>query len=195
MSASHPHELPSLGLRRVLFALAACVGLGAATTGCFVITDGGGDPLPPADTPAQELVDTGATMSVDAGQGAGLFIEYTGGGQWDVFTSCDTDVTNRPCDFDVIISVAPGVSISAPTLHDAEPVDTLELRSDGSFRITTGTASGLDGVTFTTDPGASIVIDMLLDGQAQPDYIRWVSGGALQAGTTTNPAEFIPSEP
>lgn len=192
MRACNDHDV-RLATRLKLIGVA--VALGVASSGCFLVTDNNDIPDPPTDTPAQESVDTGAVILVDPGQGAGLFVEYRGDGEWDVFTSCDTDITDRPCQFDVIISAAPGVSISAPTLHDAEPVDSLELRSDGSFRMATGTATKLGGVNFSTDPGAAIQIDMLLDGEAQPDFVRWISGGLSQEGTTTNPADFIPTLP
>ncbi|APR77771.1 Hypothetical protein A7982_03118 [Minicystis rosea] len=184
-------------LVRAAVASAVVAAFAAGAAGCFIVTDNGASPAPPSDTPSQEIVDTGASLQVAAGQGAGLFVEYHGDGAWDVYTSCDTDLTNRPCLFDVIISSASGGSIAAPTLHDAEPVDAIELRADGSFRITTGTASRLDGVTFTTDPGASIEIDMLLDGQAQPTFIHWSRDGVAVHGdeTTTNPVDFTPTLP
>jgi hypothetical protein len=182
---------------RPLLALLACAVLGAATSGCFIITDDGGSgPPAPSATPDQISIDTGATLSVTPGQGAGLFVEYLGGGAWDVFTACDTAITNRPCDFDVIITVGQGVGIQDPKLHDAEPVDSLALISSG-FQVKTGTALKLDGVTFSTDPGASIKVDMLLDGEARPPFINWVSGGEHVSGTsdTTNPVEFVPTLP
>jgi len=197
MSTETPREHLPFGLRRALFALAACAGLGAATAGCFIITDDGGSgPLAPAATPDQLSIDTGATMSVAPGQGAGLFVEYLGGGAWDVYTSCDTAITDRPCDFDVIVTVGSGGGVEAPALHDAEPVDSLALLSSG-LHLKTGTALKLDGVTFSTDPGASIVVDMLLDGEARPPFIHWVSGGAPVTGTdeTTNPVELVPTFP
>lgn len=190
-------KLLPFGLRRALFALAACAGLGASTTGCFIITDNGGSGPPvPTDTPDQLSIDTGATMSVAAGQGAGLFVEYLGGGNWDVYTSCDTALSDSPCSFDVIITVDAGVTIEAPMLHDAEPVDTLTL-IDSGFQLKTGTALKLDGVAFTTDPGAVIRVDMLLDGEADPTFIHWVSGGHHVTGTseTTNPVDFVPTFP
>lgn len=175
---------------------AACAAFALAISGCYVIDDNGGEPPFPADEPAQESLDTGATMEITPGRGAGLFVEYLGAGAWNVYTSCDTLVTERPCVFDVIFAVAPEVTIVAPTLsRDAEPVDRLSLQKDGSFRLLTGTASKLDGVTFSTDAGAALRIDMLLDGQARPDLIHWISGAAHVVGTTTNPVDFIPTAP
>jgi len=185
------------GLGRAILALGACLGLGAGATGCFVITDSGDDPSPRRATPDEESVETGAAMSVSAGAGAGLWVEYQSGGAWDLYTSCDAAVTDRPCAFDVLASAELGVPIHAVQLHDHEPVDSVELRAEGGLRMITRTAAGLDGVRFTTDPGAAIQIDMLLDGQAQPTFINWVSGGARVTGTnrTTNPLVFVPTFP
>ena len=196
MTLSSFDELRSSGLRRAVLTLAAGLALGAATSGCFVVTDGGASPLPPSTDPAQESIDTDALIAVTPGKGAGLFVQYAAGGQWDVFTSCDTDITDRPCAFDVIISADPSVALSNPQKHDFEPVDTLTLETDGSMHLVTGTAGKLDGLSFTADPGAAIRVDMLLDGAAQPDYVHWISGGVYQdQGTTTNPADFVPTSP
>lgn len=170
--------------------------LAAATSGCFISGDAG-DPAPPSATPDRESIDTNAHMSVTGGAGAGLWVEYRSGGSWDVYTSCDTDISHRPCDFDVLVSVEAGAAVSDPVLHDQEPADTLDLRADGSLRLITGTAAGLDGVRFTTDPGAAVRIDLLLDGQAEPSFIHWVSDGEAVTGTdtTTNPLVFVPTSP
>jgi hypothetical protein len=189
-------DLRSSGSRRAAFVLAAGLGFGAATSGCFVVTDGGSSPLPPSTDPAQESIDADAVIAVSPGQGAGLFVQYASGGQWDVFTSCDTDITDRPCSFDIIISADPTVVLAGPKPHDFEVVDTLTLESDGSIHVITGTAGKLDGVSFSAEPGASIRVDVLLDGAAQPDYVHWISGGVYQdQGALTNPVDFVPASP
>lgn len=176
--------------------LIASLGLGAATSGCYYATDNGNPPPVPAENPDLESIDTGATMSVSAGHGAGLFVEYLGNGAWSVYTSCDTLETERDCEFDVIFAVAEGVTISAPTLnHDPEADDRLVSQSSGSFRLFANTQKALDGVSFNTDAGAAIQIDMLLDGQARPELINWISGATHVAGTTTNPVNFLPTAP
>jgi len=172
---------------------------GVATSGCFVVTDGGAAPAPPAAVPALESVDTDVPdaprLMVTPGAGAGLWVQYRAGGLWDVFTSCDSKMTNRPCNFDVIISADGAGALSDPKPHDFQPVDSLARSSDHSIHLVTGTAGGLDGVTFTSDPGAKLGIDMLLDGQAQPTFVNWISGGLRQPGTTTNPVDFVPTSP
>lgn len=176
--------------------LLAALSLAVATSGCFITTDTGPPPAPPSDEPAVESVDIGATMDVPPGRGAGLFVEYLGAGAWSVYTSCDTLVTEQACVFDVIVSTPSGAAILAPKLAGgAHPEDTLSPRSDGGLRFVVGTESTLVGVTFSTQAGAPIEIDMLLDGQARPDFIHWMNGGAHVVGTTTNPVDFLPTAP
>ena len=205
MTLSSSDALRSPRLRRAVLTLTAALALGAATSGCFVVTDGGASPLPPSTDPSQESLDTDALITVTPGKGAGLFIQYaqndphapaTPERRWDIFTSCDTDISDRPCAFDVIISADPTVVLSDPKAHDFEVVDTLTLETDGSIHLVTGTAGKLDGVSFDADPGAVIRIDMLLDGAAQPDYVHWISGGVYQdEGAVTNPVDFVPTSP
>jgi hypothetical protein len=142
---------------------------------------------------ARENVDADATMSVRPGEGAGIFVQYASGGHWSVFTACDTNRSNRPCRFDLIISADPTVSFSGPQGLDLEPVDVLSLGSDGTIRLQTGTAGKLDGVSFDADPGATIRVDALLDGEARPDLVNWIGGGQQQQGTTDNPVDFTPT--
>lgn len=182
---------------RVVGALALHVGLAAATSGCFILDGHSGAPPYPGD-PDQVEVDTGAVINVTPGEGAGVFVEYFGDGAWSVTTSCDTDLTNRPCAYDIIIAVAPEITVSSPALvPTSEPVDRLTLRDDGTFRLTAGTASRLGGITFLTDPGAAIEMDMLLDGQAQPWFVFWSQDGELASGDeeSSNPIAFTPTLP
>lgn len=145
---------------------------------------------------ADERVDADATMSVSPGEGAGVFVQYASGGHWNVFTSCDTNRSDRPCRFDIVIlPVDSSVSISGPQGQQLEPVDVLTLGSDGSIRLQTGTAGRLDGVSFDADPGATMRVDVLLDGEARPDFVNWVSDGEQRQGTAGNPVDFKPSSP
>lgn len=198
MSVSRITELLSSRARRALGVLPLCIGLSAATSGCFIIDDNGNAPPYPGE-PDQIHVDTGAAFTnITPGDGAGVFVEYFGDGAWSVTTTCDTDKTDRPCEYDIVISAAEDVSISDPQLlPSSEPVDKLTLRDDGSIQLTTGTASRLGGIIFYTDPGAAIELDMLLDGQAQPWFIYWITDGEPIHGdeTSSNPIDFIPTLP
>lgn len=177
--------------RRTLLATIACLGLGAASSGCFIITDNGGDPLPPVDPAGEESVDPNAMMDPTPGYGAGLFVEYTSGGGWTLYATCDTVVTDAPCTFDVIVTVDPGAGLDAPELTGESPDDALRL-VDGGFQLYTVTADEMPMVTFMADPGVGITVDMLLDGFAQPEYVNWVSGGVHRQDPGANPVRFTP---
>ncbi|HEY1536845.1 MAG TPA: hypothetical protein VGF76_22640, partial [Polyangiaceae bacterium] len=54
-------------------------------------------------TDVQSTIDTDRTIGIDAGQGAGVYIEYAAGGHWHVRTSCDSDKQNTGCNWDVLV--------------------------------------------------------------------------------------------
>lgn len=190
-------QLLSAARQRAIFMMSACCALGAATSGCFVVSDGG-SPDRPAASPAQESVDTDAPdaprLMVTPGEGAGLWVQYRTGGLWDVFTSCDTKITGRSCNFDVILAAGPPAALSDPKPHGFHAGDSAT-SAGGSIALVTSTTGGLDGVTFLSDPGAILRVDMLLDGAAQPLFVNWIGGGMRHPGTTTNPVDFTPTAP
>jgi hypothetical protein len=54
---------------------------------------------------------------------------------------------------------------------------------------------GLDGFWLDTEPGAPLLIDVLLDGASGNRWIDWVGDGAVHKGAPSTPFEFQPSEP
>jgi hypothetical protein len=64
-------------------------------------------------TEAQSTIDTDRTIAIDAGQGAGVYIEYAAGGHWHVRTSCDSDKQDTVCKWDVL--VYPAHALEFPT--------------------------------------------------------------------------------
>jgi len=178
----------------VLSTLTAALGLSLFSTGCYFEADPGtvvvDDPTPAI---ADITIDPAATMDVSPGDGVGLFVEYAGNGHWDVFSTCDTAVSGASCNFDVVISADPLVSISRVEGQDLNDFDSLSLESDGSIRLVTDTDFGMNGVSFDADPGATIEIDMLLDGEEQPAFVYAVSDGVLLRGVPSNPVDFTPA--
>src|SRR4029079_3601406 len=60
---------------------------------------------PPVDEVAASKIDTGATISdIQAGQGAGVFVEYQPSGKWHLFATCDSTQSKYRCTWDVIVS-------------------------------------------------------------------------------------------
>jgi hypothetical protein len=153
------------------------------------------DPTPVDTTPAVAdiTIDPGASMSASPGEGVGLFVQYAGDGHWDVFTTCDTSISGASCNFDVLVSADPSVALWNVEGADLDPGDTLSLNSDGSIQLVTDTSFGMNGMSFDAEPGATIEIDVLLDGDTAERFVYAVSDGALLQGVPTNPVDFTPA--
>lgn len=148
-----------------------------------------------SSTPAQSAIDVGGKLEVEAGQGAGLFVEYSTGGHWQVRTSCDTLKTNANCAWDVIVTPEDGASLVNVVGSDLEPDDSVSPYpyDQVSYQLLATTSSDIDGFTFDSNPGAAVQVDALLDETCALSYFYWVGDGALHSGTPTNPLVLIPS--
>lgn len=171
------------------FTLAAALVLGAASSGCYVVTA----PTEGATT-QQASIDTDATMTVKGGAGAGAFVEYASGGHWDVYTSCDFSISGQPCLFNIIVATA-SATLSNPQGQSLGSGDAVTLDDDGTISLNTQTTTDLDGMTFDVDPGATVEIDMTLDGVDHPELIDWVSAGQVVQGAKSDPVDFVPTSP
>lgn len=151
--------------------------------------------------PASEQVIT-ATIETDqhlettAGEGAGVFIDYSAGGYWHVFTSCDTAGGSTPCDFNVVATVGSGVSVGDAQLENGETSDgdTLYNYADG-VEMAVRTWNDFDGMKFTTTPGATVRFEVYLDGVRDARYVYWVGDEAVHNGAPSNPLDLKPSSP
>jgi hypothetical protein len=150
---------------------------------------------PSPTTPAESTIDVDRKLEVDAGQGAGLFIEYSRDGHWAVHTSCDTLKTNANCAWDVIVTPEDGSSIVNVVDSDLEPDDSVVpyAKDQVSYQLVASTSSDLDGFTFDSNPGAAVMVDAFLGDTCALSYFFWVGDGALHSGSPTNPLILIPS--
>jgi hypothetical protein len=187
--------------------VAAAFGLGAS--GCFVQqgqpTDGA---IPLGGTldsnPMTVGIDSGAKMTSPPGQGAGLFVEYTDGGHWHVFTTCDTSISQTECTFDAFLSVNRAGTVSRTDTTGSgivnvrqqftpgDPVTFVEYQSAGTVHLHAVSDFDAPGITFDTADGATLSLVMYLDGQPQPAYVYWVGDGLRHAGAPTDPVDFQP---
>jgi hypothetical protein len=138
-------------------------------------------------------IDTDATVPLSPGRSVGLFVQHAAGGHWNLSTTCDTRLSGQPCAFDIVVSPAPGASFSAVMGLGLSRDDTLDLRPDGSVHLLTSTTYGTDGISFDSDPGATVDLDALLDGVEQPRLVHLVSDGSVVEGVPTNPVTLEPS--
>jgi hypothetical protein len=139
-------------------------------------------------------IDTGATLAeIEPGRGAGAFVEYTSGGQWRVYTACDTELSGYGCTWDIIVSVDPDNSIHDFEDDQLEASDYLDWEDQHAVRFVTSTTYDFDGFFVEATEGAPLRVDVYLDDQPAPRYIYWVGDGALHRGAPSNPIDLIPS--
>lgn len=155
--------------------------------------------LPPV---AELVIDGGAELALQAGQGIAVGVEYAGGGLWSVTTSCDTALTGLSCTYDLIIStdeLSPITDYGGDMLDDDDRLiapDRFALA--GAFE----TDDDLDAFGFTTSPGATVRVSALLydpeggwDWREDPRIISWVGHGGVHRGAPTNPVDLTPDGP
>lgn len=147
-------------------------------------------------TPLSATIDTDAVMEVDVATGVGLFVEYQTDGRWFLYTTCDTDLSGYACGFDVIVRPTGGSTVLALYPSELERgTDSVTLYGEDTVEFISVTDFESDGFFLDTDPGASIEVDVLLDGYCANDYLYWIGDGATHAGAPTNPFELVPSTP
>jgi hypothetical protein len=195
--------------------VAAVVSLSAlALAGC---SDDSGGYVPlygTSQVPVQTVgIDTDASLAVDAGKGVGVFVEYGKGGTWHISATCDTLVNtcNTPdggcaCVWDLVASVdlPQTLTVSDQKTEFDAANDSVSQNDAGSVRVIFGdNADNIDGVKLAAPAGATLTLDVFLDGMHDVDldgtfygsYIQWVSGGAANAGAPSDPVAFAPSTP
>ncbi len=141
-------------------------------------------------------VDTGRTMNAQPGEGVGVFTEYTAGGHWHVWWTCDTNQTGASCAMDVVITVATGKITNATT--DAAALASGLSASSQRLEATSTTTTTTDGVRFDTDPGAIITLDASIGGVHDGSFLFFVQGGKVNGGftgTLTDPLKLEGSSP
>src|SRR5450755_3910601 len=146
-------------------------------------------------TPIDSTIDTDAQIDIDAGLGAGVFIEYASGGHYHLRTSCDTTRSNSTCHWDVIITPEVGKTITNVAGENLEGNDSVHVYAQAvvppgqtaSYQLTTQTSTEIDGVTFDIEPGSAVTVDAFLDDTCALPFFFWVGDGALHQGSPSNP--------
>ncbi|WP_437592244.1 hypothetical protein [Sorangium sp. So ce1000] len=159
--------------------------------------DGGDNTVPP--TPADDVrlvaVDTDATLSTEPGEGVGIFVEYTAGGTWTVWTTCDTNTSKVVCSFDLFASVDTSSELFDLAGIEIEKTDATRLQDIGVAYFHAETGSDIDAMTFTTTKGAIVRLEAYLDGAPEPRFVYWFGDGVLHEGAPSNPLDFKPTAP
>lgn len=152
--------------------------------------------LPGTQSPLLVRIDADQVIESPTGEGVGLFVEYGAGGFWRLWTTCDTNHSAQSCWFDACASIVDGSSdIRFAAGEELEGEDRIELFSDGQTCMSVDTDTDIDGVTFETEPGALVRLEVWLDGFLESRYVYWVGDGVLHTGAPTNPVDFAPVSP
>ncbi len=171
-------------------ALASTAALALAS--CIVVDDHHDHPPeePRPEDPIIESVsiDEGAEIAAEPGVGVGIFVEHLGTGRWHVWTTCDTELTDASCDFDLFLE---GAGLEVAASDDLEGADELEQRGD-LLRASFITAFDTDGVTIDLEEGSALRLEVWLDGALDAQFVSWVSGGVVQTYPPSNPVDFVP---
>ncbi len=140
-------------------------------------------------------IDTDERIDVEPGEGAGVFLEYHGDGRWELFTTCDTEVSDLLCEFDIFLSVPVGERIRDVEGLELEREDQLRRIEGGVVQLLLLTDVDFDRVKFETEPGETVRLDVLIDGIEDPELVFWNGYGSLQLAAPSNPLDLTPSEP
>ncbi len=151
--------------------------------------------------PASVDIAAGQTLQQDGGKGIGVYVEYTGGGRWHLWATCDTLTSNARCRFNLLGTPETGAMLTS-VINDASSVDdSLGASTRDRFDVTLNTAYEQDGVTLQVDPpGSAITLQASLDGQDDANMIFWVAPtadgvGVIRSGAPSNPVTFVPDVP
>ncbi len=167
---------------------------------------GGDGTWPPYVVEVAELtIDAGEGLVLQPGEGVGVGVEYAGEGRWALTTVCDTNSSGEICLFDILVtSDGSDEGIDDVEGTDLELGDRAFLVDPFALELDVATDSATDGVTFTTSPGATVRVSVLLydpvvdsdfEWSEDPRVISWVGRGAIHRGAPTNPVDLTPDRP
>lgn len=161
-----------------------------ATAGAEGCNRGHANGTPPPSEVLEVDITPEATLVAEPGEGVGVFVETYDDGSWHVVFACDTNTSGYSCDFAGSVTSSAGLSgLQAETTEADDFVDQDDPRS-ASFDLRTTT--DFDGLWFDATPGASMTLEVTLDGHSAPEFVFWMGGGVLHKGAPSNPVRFLP---
>ncbi len=175
-------------------AVLAFAALTVPAAGCIVVDDDHDDEVIIIDDdppPVVEVVpiDEGGALEADPGEGVGVFVEYRGAGEWNVWVTCDTEFSGFSCAYDLFVT-APDIVVTDDV--DLESDDFLDHEFD-TLHAGFDTDRDVDGVTFSIFEGDPIELEVWLDGEPNGSLVFWTANnGDIFEGMPSNPAIFQP---
>lgn len=125
------------------------------------------------------IIDSNETLTATAGEGVGVFVEYVSGGIWNVWWTCDTNLTGSACNFRVDASMVEGaieeLDASAAGGGATRP-------ADNRVVVTATTGADIHGISFKASPGAELLLDATLNGVRDGSFIFFVQDGKVRGG-------------
>jgi hypothetical protein len=181
-------------------------GLGFVLTGCgndhhSYYSDGyapvdSACPGAPTDKVQTVSIETGEMLTADPGQGAGVFVEYAAGGAYHVFSTCDTSTSGFDCQWAMIASIDPTLSLTFKDDGDLESDDSITRVDKGAVKLLFNSGADFDGAVLTVPPGEKLRLNVMLDGCYTSNLVSWISNGTtVQNGAPTDPVDFVPTSP
>jgi hypothetical protein len=140
-------------------------------------------------------IENDAQIAVEPGFGAGLYVEYYTGGDWYVFTTCDTLQSDYGCQFEISLYVPRDQDIWNTAGDDLEFTEDELFTERSAVHLNLWTFDDFDGVSFSTDPGTTVRLDFSLDGYIQPEVLFWNGNGRLRDGAPSIPLDLEPEAP
>jgi len=144
-------------------------------------------------------IDTGQTLDIDPGVGVGVTAEYLGNGAWRFAAACDTAYSGYPCAWDILVSGVDGAiqGFKSESLERSDVLDWSPSTQNGpadAARLIATTDYDLDAFTLDADPGATLDVDVILDGQCGGTYLHWLNAGRV-VNAHTQAVDLTPSAP
>lgn len=154
----------------------------------------------PGPAEARAFIEPDERLEAPPGEGAGVFVEYESGGRWHVWATCDTRLTGRACHFDVLAQTSTG-SIRNVVGDALAPGDSLTQDCTDTAQLLLTSRSDISGMFFETQPGATVVFDVLVDGVPYPELVYWygsfreTDASDVRYGAPGNPIALTPRRP
>jgi hypothetical protein len=184
----------------LLASIAACYSDSSSSSAGTAYAGGGasyGSTTADAGTdPTLAFVDPGRTLNATPGQGVGVFVTYQSGGHWLVQWTCDTSITQLPCSFDIAVGADSGSAAQLVNDSIAAGGTVQEHGPVTEFQTTTTTEE--DQASFTATAGATLTVNVELNGQLSGQYFFFVQNGLVNGGyqgALSDPMEFEPTSP
>lgn len=146
-----------------------------------------------SDAIRESRIDADQALEVTPGEGVGVFVEYSSGGRWHVYVTCDTARSGYACNYDVTVQpVGPSqiIQVSPDALENS---DTASLIGGDFAKLVAQTDYDFDGYYIDLEPGVALNVEAYLDNSCT-NYLYWFGDGGVHSSAPSMPINLVPSE-